>query len=132
MSNSSIWIEVNTSSFLSLSEIRIPSSKLYPSQGINASRIFLPNAKSPPAVDGPSAIISPFWTLSPKSIIGFWCKHIDWLDFSKFSNLWEYSFPSSSVTTIFLASTKVTVPAAFEVITAPESTATFLSSPVPT
>ena len=71
ISNSSICKDVNTSSFLSLSDIRIPSSKLYPSQGMNASRIFFPSARSPPAVEGPSAIISPFLTFSSKSTIGF-------------------------------------------------------------
>ena len=60
-----MWIEVNTSSETHLSEIKIESSKLYPSQGIKATITFFPKANSPNCVDGPSAITSPCLTISP-------------------------------------------------------------------
>ena len=65
ISYSTICTEVNTSSVTHLSEIKIESSKLYPCQGINATVTFLPKANSPNLVEGPSAIISPVFTLSP-------------------------------------------------------------------
>ena len=65
ISYSTICTEVNTSSVTHLSEIKIESSKLYPCHGINATVTFLPKASSPSFVEGPSAIISPVFTLSP-------------------------------------------------------------------
>ena len=70
-SNSSIWIDVNTSSLTNFSDKRIESSKLYPFQGMKATNTFLPSASSPLSVDGPSAITSPFFTLSPTLTKGF-------------------------------------------------------------
>ena len=98
---------------------------------MNAIRIFLPSAKSPPLVAGPSAITPPAFTSSPGETSGVWCKHIDWLDLSKLSILYLCSFPSGSSITIFCASTYTTLPSVLEITTAPESTATFLSNPVP-
>ena len=64
-------MDVNTSSVTHLSDINIESSKLYPCQGINATVTFFPKANSPVFVDGPSAIISPGFTLSPTLTNGF-------------------------------------------------------------
>ncbi len=59
ISNSSMWIEVYRSSFTSRSLMRMASSKLYPPQGMKATRTFWPSASSPCWVAGPSAITWP-------------------------------------------------------------------------
>src|SRR3972149_2440022 len=71
ISNSSICMEVYLSSLTSLSLIIIASSKLYPSHGMKATRMFCPNASSPRLVAGPSASTSPFSTFWPALTIGF-------------------------------------------------------------
>ena len=43
---------------------------------MNATVTFFPNASSPILVDGPSAIISPDFTLSPTLTRGFWLMHV--------------------------------------------------------
>ena len=43
---------------------------------MNATVTFFPNASSPILVDGPSAIISPDFTLSPTLTRGFWLIHV--------------------------------------------------------
>ena len=79
ISNSSMWIEVYRSSFTSRSLIRMASSKLYPPQGMNATRTFWPSANSPCWVAGPSAITWPRTTRSPLTTMGFWLMQVFWL-----------------------------------------------------
>ena len=51
----SMWIEVNVSSRTSFSQSRMASSKLPPSQLMNATSTFWPSASSPASVDDESA-----------------------------------------------------------------------------
>ena len=86
-SNSSMWIEVNTSSRAMRSEIRIESSKLYPCQGMKATSTFRPSASSPTWVDGPSAMMSPALTRSPTFTSGRWVMQVFWLERWNFCRL---------------------------------------------
>ena len=63
--------DVNTSSLTSLSLITIASSKLYPFQGIRATKTFFPRDNSPFDVEAPSAISWPALSLSPCLTIVF-------------------------------------------------------------
>jgi len=76
ISNSSMWIDVNRSSFTRRSETRIASSKLYPPHGMNATSTLRPSASSPWSVPGPSAMMSPGATFWPLCTIGFWLRHV--------------------------------------------------------
>ena len=91
---SSMWIEVNTSSRTTFSEITIASSKLYPFQGINATLRFLPKANSPSWVAYPSHRTWPLETWSPLTTIGFRFIHVPWLVFWNFIK--SYTLLSSS------------------------------------
>jgi hypothetical protein len=79
-SNSSMWIEVKESSLTTRSAMRIESSKLYPPHGMKATSTLWPSASSPSSVAGPSAMISPFVTRSPRLTIGFWLMQVLWFD----------------------------------------------------
>ena len=59
-SNSSMWMEVKTSSLTIRSESRIESSRVLRFHGMNATRTLCPSASSPTSVEGPSAMMSPF------------------------------------------------------------------------
>ena len=61
------------------SEMTMASSKLYPFQGMNATRTFLPSASSPRSVEAPSASRSPFFTFMPTATRGFWVTLVSWL-----------------------------------------------------
>src|SRR5438874_1439288 len=47
---------------------------------MNATSRFLPRARSPWCVDGPSASASPVRTFWPPSTRDFWLMHVPWLD----------------------------------------------------
>ena len=99
---------------------------------MNATVIFLPKANSPLSVELPSAKIVLFaLTLSPTLTIGFWWKQILELANSKLETLYSSS-PSLVSTIIFLASTYLTTPLLFAIISTPESLAAIYSTPVPT
>ena len=51
---------------------------------MKATVTFFPNANSPSLVDGPSAIISPIFTLSPTLTKGLWFIQVFWLDLLNF------------------------------------------------
>ena len=80
ISYSWMWIELSTSSLTSRSEMTIASSKLKPSQGMNATSRFAPSASSPPSVELPSASTSPFFTRSPSRTTGFWWMSVPWFE----------------------------------------------------
>ncbi len=65
----------------------IESSKLYPPHGMKATSTFLPRASSPSCVDGPSAMTCPSTSMSPLNTMGFWFKHVFWLDLLNFVRL---------------------------------------------
>ncbi len=133
ISYSSMWIEVSTSSRTSRSETMMASSKLWPSQGMNATRRFLPSDSSPSAVDGPSASTSPALTLSPTATTGFWFMQVPWLERSNLSRAKERFCPVRlSLTTMVSPSTSTTSPSTALTIMSPESCAARASTPVPT
>ena len=139
---SSIWIEVNTSSLTTLSEITIASSKLYPFHGMKATLRFLPRANSPFWVAYPSHKTCPFSTLSPFLTIGFKLTHVPWFVFLNLIRLYvcfgssnESNFSSDVklwLIIILSASTYSTVPPLLALIKTLESDATDFSKPVPT
>ena len=55
------------------------SSKLYPRQGMNATRTLRPSASSPSSVHGPSPSTCPLCTFCPTRTIGFWLMQVFWL-----------------------------------------------------
>ena len=80
ISYSWMWIEVSTSCFTSRSESTIASSKLKPSNGMNATSRFAPSASSPWSVEEPSASTEPATTLSPSFTIGLWWISVPWFE----------------------------------------------------
>ncbi len=47
---------------------------------MNATSTFRPSASSPNSVEGPSAMMSPFFTTSPTRTSGFWVMQVDWFE----------------------------------------------------
>ena len=94
----SMWIEVNTSSRTSRSLIRIASSKLPPSQGMNATSTFWPRASSPWSVLDESAMICPTSTVSPTATLGRWLMQVSWFERTNFCRRYSCSSPSASST----------------------------------
>ena len=72
ISYSWMWIDESTSSLTSRSDSTIASSKLKPSNGMNATSRFLPSASSPSFVEEPSASTCSAFTRSPSPTTGFW------------------------------------------------------------
>ncbi len=66
------------SSFTSFSLMTIASSKLWPYQGMKATRAFRPRASDPPSVPGPSAMTSPASTFWPTRTMGRWLMAVSW------------------------------------------------------
>ena len=132
---SSIWMEVNSNSLTSFSEMPMESSKPMPRNGKKHTKIFLPKANLPLEMAAPSASTSPFLTCSPLEIIGFWWKQEYWLVLTNVCSSYVSStfFPPMSYSMVICeASTSLTTPLASAKITCPESRATFRSTPVPT
>ena len=103
---------------------------------MKAILIFWPKANSPLSMDGPSAKISSFLTISPALTIGFWLIHVFWFDLVYLIKLYtseaDLDFLSVTLTTILDASTLSTTPEFLATIQTPESLATTVSKPVPT
>ena len=77
----SMWIEVNLSSRTIDSESRIASSKLPPSQHMNATSTFWPSASSPSSVEelvGQRLAARP--PAAPRITIGRWFMQVPWLE----------------------------------------------------
>ena len=80
ISYSWMWIDERMSSLTIRSEMTIASSKLKPSNGMNATSRFAPSASSPLSVELPSASTSPAFTLSPRRTIGLWWMSVPWFE----------------------------------------------------
>ena len=100
---------------------------------MNATRTLKPRANSPPSVAGPSANTWPFTTWSPRLTIGFWLKHVDWLERRNLFKRYVSTRPSLSRRTwISLPQQRTTLPASRANTQTPESVAAVYSIPVPT
>ena len=98
---------------------------------MKAIRTFLPSAISPFCVEGPSAITSFAFTISPFLTIGFWLIHVPPFVLLNLRNL----YVSNPVFVLMMISSPVTLcttPPFLATTVVPESLAALYSIPVPT
>ena len=93
---------------------------------------FLPNAISPPHVEGPSAITCPTLTSSPLFTKGRWFMLVPWLLRWNFASLYLCIWPDAVLMIISFDAERSTIPSSSAITQLPESTAAFISIPVPT
>ena len=98
---------------------------------MNAIRTFLPSAISPFCVEGPSAITSFTFTISPFLTIGFWLIHVPPFVLLNLRSLYV-SIPVFVFIIISSPVTFCTVPPFLATTVVPESLAALYSIPVPT
>ena len=99
---------------------------------MNAIITFLPRAISPSFVEGPSAKISPAFTLSPFATTGLWFIHVPPFVLLNLRNLYLSNTLFLFLTITSSPVTFSTIPSFLAVTVIPESFAALYSIPVPT